>query len=221
MTIIIDKKEKADPILEAADDKRHLSYDAGDGDYSYDIHLECETGQTFRIERKGWFDYLESWIDETVDRQVAHVDAFIVEIDFEQLQDYMLSETDIDFDQKVQLFRNATKHLARLAMNMPVIITDSAEETVDILEYFEESGVDMDVRENFVTYEELSDRHLMLSTLSGINPTRLLEEGGTVGDALEERVDWDQIVEGLNLESWEEIAYIGPGTTENIREALQ
>lgn len=218
MPIVKDTKEKDDEIK--VEDEGHLAHDH-DAQQSFDYLIKCHDGHIYRVERKTWNDFVQSWKKGRLERQLENVSLLIVEKDEDWEEAFIVPEeiTEFSEDQRT-LHQNARKHLASISANMWVIETSGEEETLSIMRYIEERGGDMNVRQNNVSYRAKNARTAMLADLPHINVDRELEDGETVGDRLEGMINWDKVVEGLNLNDWVNIEYLGLISVRKIADEL-
>lgn len=214
--ILGDEREQSDAILENVDGVEHLAF-REDGLESYDYLINCNDDTEYKVERKTFEDFVQSWQEGKLSRQLEGVDLLIVEQDSLWTDAFLLKALN---EEKMNLCANARKHLTSIAANMWVIETLGPEDTVRQMRYIEKRGGDMAVRANNVTYRAQDARRSMLEGLPHINVERELDDGTTVGDELEELVDWDTVVDGMNLNDWLDVDYIGIVSVRDIGNAL-
>lgn len=186
--------------------------------YSYDFHVitentkENHSAKQFRIERKTFPDLKRSLVDRKLDRQCSYVDILLVEIDpFDlvipppQRQD----ETDSDYDARIETWertnRNACKHLAKLACNMPVWWSSGPEMTMELLRYLERYRNRMQIRENDIQMNRYRSnyKYRILAALPFVMPFKVPEKRDeSMGEILSKHVDWEALIKALNLEEW-------------------
>lgn len=220
--IIIDSKER-DPILCAiADERKHLAYmKAADKSmtYSYDIELyNYMWDRPMRGERKRWDDFIGSWVAGKVDRQCEAVDFLIVEWDVIAIE--LAAPADDEKRRKFMMkAENAKKHLARLALSIPVIIVSNVHETVAILKYLVKKRY-LDHFDNRVHVAESDVSRSIIASLPGINVDYKMEGGHTRFDAIWDCVDPALLLVALGIDKWHKVAGVPKSTVEKIQNAI-
>lgn len=204
-----DSHEENENFVAIADEQEKLEVGPGDHSYDFEITTIPDGEETFAIERKEWSDFKESWKKDRLQKQCSHVDILIVEFG---PMDAM------EADPEDQFYQACRKRLHHLQEEMPVITTTGPKETARYLQRLEQRG-SKTLRANQVVRDYGKLRHTMLGTFPGVNPDRALEEG-KLGDKIEEKVDWDLLVEALNLREWMDIPYLGIRTITKIRDRL-
>lgn len=214
MTITVDTDEWMGHELfrDELDCFEPLTYEIDGVKGRYDFRVESPDGARHRIERKAYSDFLDSWRDGSLENQLAPVDGLLVELS---------AAHDLALDDDIESV-NGKKHLASISANMWVIVSSGLDETVDLLRYIEQRGNDLSVRRNRIQIRQPSLRRLFIGAVQNVNPDRELDDPvfPTVGDAIEEAVDWDGVADAMHFEEWKEIPYIGDKTVEDARRRL-
>lgn len=165
--LIVDSREQDEALKGAADAVKFLSYpnEADPGHpFSYDIEIHTAGGQVLRGERKRGDDAVASFLAGKLDRQCSAVDFLVVE--FSELALEMAAPAgDAARRAWFQKVEGCKKHLARLALSMPVIQTSGVKETVAILRYLCRQ-VDLSVFRNGVAVKAPSAREKLVRSLS-------------------------------------------------------
>lgn len=138
MTIIVDSRERVAELKDIADEVRLLRYPNPENPaapFSYDIEVKTEYGERIRFERKAADDFVQSFLNGKLDRQASIVDALIVEWDDFQIA---MGQPSDSGKAKAYLskYRQARRHMERMALSMPIIMTSSVQGTIDMLQYF-------------------------------------------------------------------------------------
>lgn len=222
MAVIIDKREKNQWLLAQADeiallDDIEQGVDEGVS-YSYDICVICtETmkgyaikPRIYKFERKRWPDFVASWDEGKLERQLSHVDGLIVEFDpleiMEMTPEQRDNESDPDYVARRAVFlkhqQSAFKHLARLSANMWVIHSLGPEATMAILRWLEKEGHDLSVKPNKVKTLVSHPLYRVLDAVGHINMHRPLEDGRLIGEAIAPLVDVEGLIKSLRMDKW-------------------
>jgi len=190
MTLYRDSREKVAEINEACDDKKLLEYEGPMGEkFSYDFEIHTVTGAVLKVERKSWLDFVQSWKDNKMERQVGAVDLLIVEF------------TKFNERDSIEVQVNALKHLTLMSLLMPVVITTGFKDTVMRMRYIEKREDGFVLRQNKIRTQERSLRVALLEVLPGINPYRKVN-GVPLSDWIIQFVDWEGVANALKAEEW-------------------
>lgn len=247
MTIIADAREKEKDILKGSDRVMLLDYSRDDSDatYSYDLHVICDTNPDhkvveYKFERKSWPDFVQSWFDGKLERQLEAVDGLIIELD--PLAFMMMApmrkpnESDTDFGTRVAAWQRAQeaamKHLIAVSTKMWVLpVLGGPEVTMRMMRYVERHPT-LEVKANRVHGASEHPLVGMLRALPGFNPDYQCPDGRAKGDVLIGHLDrnwpeWRKDVRAaMRMQHWGEVDFgkgvrrFGPGTLSTIAERM-
>lgn len=194
-------------------------YDHHGTPYSYDFLVVTNAPDRepveIRIERKTWPDFVSSWHEGRLDRQLECVDALLLELDLFELsasddiqpepgwsnEDY---QRRLDF--AVEQRTRALKHLARISKNRWLLVSFGPAFTISILRYIEANPdlalthIGTEVPRRLLAPQNTRQR--ILEVLPGVNTGRRLADGRRVGDVLEALTDWPALERALHLGDW-------------------
>lgn len=222
MTLIVDNNEKLAFFAENADAREPL-FDIEQGvdegaKFSYDFKVTTPGGRVLRFERKAWPDFVASWDDGKLERQVSAVNGLIVEFDVMELMDAAPMQRDNESQEEYLIRRkhfrahqqNAIKHLSRLSANVWTIYSMSPQDTLAILRWIEKEGDDLSIKPNRVKTVASHPLHRVLDAVGQVNMHRSVGDGRMVADLIAPLVDTEKLVEALNLPAWSALD-LGPG----------
>lgn len=248
MTIIVDKRESEHAIIKGGDRQMLLEYERDDSDatYSYDIHVIADKNpdfkvKEFRFERKAWGDFVQSWHDGKLERQLEAVDGLIIELDpigmMMNTPVRKTDESDQAYGNRLSAYTRgqeaAMKHLVAISTKMWVLpIVGGPDVTMRMMRYIE-NNPDLAVKTNRVKGASEHPLIGMLRALPGINPEYQCPDGRTKGQTILDHLDgmddqWrGNLIKAWRMPEWGEIDFgkgvrrIGPGTLAKMGEALR
>lgn len=215
MTVIIGKDEQNEFLFPLGDKKDLLKTDDGD---RYDAKVVADDESVWTFERKEYGDFIASWRDGSLEEQASRVDGLIIE-------DWPDSNEVPEFG-SADLFQNGRKHAWKLMAQAWVVPTDGPYDTATFLRYVEKKGREIEMTSNRIEHHGVTVRERILNALPRINTRRALSEDETVGDRLDELVDWEALYSALGVEmeegveDWRDVRGIGQGTADLIFQAI-
>jgi hypothetical protein len=181
----VDCREKDIELRAAADEICLLEYEnpAGGGKFSYDIEVHTAGGKVLRGERKALPDFIASWRAGKLERQASAVDFLLVEWDWG-------GQAFADAEDA----GNAYKHLLRMALAMPVLVTTGVDHTVATLRYLERHW-ELSTFGNSIRVKAPTLRERMVRSLSpSISPDTFA--------AIWANVDRTALIHAMRVEQW-------------------
>jgi len=203
--VIADSRERL-AAFAPCDEKRLLSY--GDKNESFDfLVLRAQEPKELKVERKAFGDYTSSWAARKLDRQLAAVDVFIVEL-----------PSTAEWRRNPEFSARAWKHLCHISMTMPVMMSRSPEHTMSILRYLADADR-LDAPRAARSAPSCSSLDGFVSWL-GWNPGRSTGDGRGLGEAILECIDMDRVGSSINWGRLAKIPGVGPKSVQRAKNRL-
>lgn len=179
-----------------------------------DLHL--------RGERKRLDDFLQSWLDGKLVRQLSYVDFLIVEWDEAALIKATPYHLRADMHKKIH---NGKKHLVSLIMQPggpKVFRVNNQSETVLVLKHLARKlDEGFDIPPTIAKIQGETARMRVYQALPGVNPNRKLKDGRRLHEALDDFVDWEGICHALGVNEWPSKGIgLGPGRAKKVVDSL-
>lgn len=172
-----------------------------------DFEVQAASGRRYTWERKVWNDFVNSWKEGKLDRQVAAANGLILEYD------PMEADLEIAGDPARQLHHNnARLHLFRLAASAWVVQTRGPQETMHFLRWLERQD-SLDVRPNKVRGRGEDIIYRFLDQLPRVNPHAITAADEPLGAILAPTVDREALHAALHVEAWPRSVAMAGGKT--------